>query len=127
MRPLSEIKILVVGEYREMIAIIRWMLLQFGFNDIDDANDGPSALLKLRKGAYDLVISDMIMEPMNGLGLLREVRADAALQVLPLIMLTDSPDKRDILAAIEAGVTAYILKPFTAALLRRRIDAAITT
>jgi two-component system, chemotaxis family, chemotaxis protein CheY len=127
MRPLSEIKILVVGEYREMIAIIRWMLLQFGFNDIDDANDGPSALLKLRKGAYDLVISDMIMEPMNGLGLLREVRADAALQVLPLIMLTASSDKRDILAAIEAGVTAYILKPFTAALLRRRIDAAITT
>jgi two-component system, chemotaxis family, chemotaxis protein CheY len=126
MRPISEIKILVVDDYREMIAIIRRMLLQFGFSAIDDAADGPSALAKLRQGAYDLVISDMIMTPMDGLGLLREIRADAGLRALPLIMVTASPDERDILAAIEAGVTAYILKPFTAALLRQRIDAALS-
>jgi two-component system, chemotaxis family, chemotaxis protein CheY len=126
MRPISEIKILVVDDYREMIAIIRRMLLQFGFSAIDDAADGPSALAKLRQGAYDLVISDMIMTPMDGLGLLREIRADAGLRALPLIMVTASPDERDILAAIEAGVTAYILKPFTAALLRQRIEAALS-
>ena len=125
MRPMSEIKILVVDDDREMIAIIRRMLLQFGFSDIDDAADGPSALVKLRERAYDLVISDMIMAPMDGLALLREIRADAALRAVPLIMVTASPDERDIFAAIEAGVTAYILKPFTAALLRQRIDAAL--
>ena len=122
-----ETKILVVDDYREMVTIIRRMLLQFGFKEVDDANDGPSALVRLRDGAHDLVISDMIMEPMDGLGLLREIRADAALRALPLIMVTASPDERDIIASIEAGVTSYILKPFTAALLRQRIDAALTT
>ncbi len=66
------------------------------------------------------------MEPMDGLGLLREIWADSACRALPFIMVTASPDVRDILAAMEAGVTAYILKPFTAALLRQRIDAALT-
>jgi two-component system chemotaxis response regulator CheY len=125
MRPISETKILVVDDYREMISIIRRMLLRFGFKDVDDADDSLSALVKLRDRTYDLVISDMIMEPMDGLGLLREIRADAALRALPLIMVTASPDERDIIAAIEAGVTAYILKPFTAALLRQRVDGAL--
>ena len=125
MRPKSETKILVVDDYREMIAIIRRMLLQFGFSDIDDAADGPSALIKLRDRGHDLVISDMIMQPMDGLGLLRAIRADPALRAVPLIMVTASPDERDILAAMDVGVTAYILKPFTAALLRQRIEAAL--
>ena len=125
MHPISEIKILVVDDYREMVTIIRRMLLLFGFIEIDDANDGPSALVKLRDGTYDLVISDFIMQPMDGLGLLREIRADAALRALPFIMVSASPEERDIVAAKEAGVTAYILKPFTTALLRQRMDAAL--
>ena len=126
MRPISERKILVVDDYREMITIVRRMLLGFGFKEIDDAVDGPSALVKLRAAAYDLVISDLTMQPMDGLEFLREIRDDAALRALPFIMVTASSEEGDIVAAKDAGVTAYILKPFTAGLLRQRIDAVLT-
>ena len=126
MRPISERKILVVDDYREMIAISRRMLLGFGFKEIDDAVDGPSALVKLRASPYDLVISDLTMQPMDGLEFLREIRDDAALRALPFIMVTASSEEGDIVAAKDAGVTAYILKPFTAGLLRQRIDAVLT-
>ena len=126
MRPISDIKILVVDDHREMITLIRGLLLQFGYIEIDDANDGPSALVKLRADAYDLVISDLIMQPVDGLALLREIRGDAALRSLPFVMVTASSEARHIVAAKEAGVTAYILKPFTATLLRQRIDTALT-
>ena len=127
MRPISEIKILVVDDHREMITIIRRMLLQFGFKEIDDALDGTAALVRLRADIYDLVISDLIMQPMDGLELLHEIRADAALRALPFIMATASPEEGHIVAAKESGVAAYILKPFTPAFLRQRIDAALTT
>lgn len=126
MRPISEIKTLIVDDHREMITIIRRMLLQFGFKEIDDANDGPSALVKLRANPYGLVISDFIMEPMDGLELLRTIRADRELASLPFIMVTASSEERHIVAAKEAGITAYILKPFTPAILRQRIDAVPT-
>lgn len=116
----------MVDDYREMITIVRRMLLGFGIKEIDDAVDGPSALVKLRAAAYDLVISDLTMQPMDGLEFLRQIRADAALRALPFIMVTASPEEGDIVAAKDAGVTGYILKPFTAALLRQRIDAALT-
>lgn len=125
MRPVSEIKILVVDDYREMIAIVRRMLIQFGFKDIDDASDGPSALVKLRSAAYDLVIADLMMEPMDGVELLRAIRSEQGLQSLPFIMVTAASEERYIVSAREAGVTAYILKPFTAALLKKRIDAVL--
>ena len=116
----------MVDDYREMITIIRRMLLGFGFKEIDDASDGPSALVKLRADVYDLVISDLTMQPMDGLEFLRQIRADPVLGALPFIMVTASPEEHDIVAAKDAGVTAYILKPFTAALLRQRIDIVLS-
>jgi two-component system chemotaxis response regulator CheY len=125
MGQLYEAKILVVDDYREMITIVRRMLVNFGFKDIDQANDAPSALVKLRSGLYDLVIADLIMEPMDGLELLKEVRSDPKIQSLPFIIMTAASDERQIVLAKEAGVTAYLLKPLTAAVLKKRIDAVL--
>jgi two-component system, chemotaxis family, chemotaxis protein CheY len=125
MRPTASFRVLVVDDYREMITIIRRMLLQFGFKEIDDASDGPSALVKLRSGPYDLVIADLMMEPMDGIELLRVIRSEESLQSLPFIMVTALSEERHIVSAKDAGVTAYIVKPFTAAILKKRIDAVL--
>jgi two-component system, chemotaxis family, chemotaxis protein CheY len=125
MRSTSALKVLVVDDYREMITIVRRILLQFGFKEVDDAADGPSALVKLRAGAYDLVIADLMMEPMDGLELLRAIRSKEGLQSVPFIMVTALSEEHHIVSAKEAGVTGYIVKPFTAATLRKRIDAVL--
>jgi two-component system, chemotaxis family, chemotaxis protein CheY len=125
MRPTASFRVLVVDDYREMITIIRRMLLQFGFKKIDDASDGPSALVKLRSGPYDLVIADLMMEPMDGIELLRVIRSEESLQSLPFIMVTALSEEHHIVSAKDAGVTAYIVKPFTAAILKKRIDAVL--
>jgi two-component system, chemotaxis family, chemotaxis protein CheY len=125
MRPTASFRVLVVDDYREMITIIRRMLLQFGFKEIDDASDGPSALVKLRSGPYDLVIADLMMEPMDGIELLRVIRSEESLQSLPFIMVTALSEEHHIVSARDAGVTAYIVKPFTAAILKKRIDAVL--
>jgi two-component system chemotaxis response regulator CheY len=125
MRQACAVKVLVVDDYREMITIVRRMLLQFGFKEIDDASDGPSALVKLRSGAFDLVIADLMMEPMGGIELLRVIRSEQALQSLPFIIVTALSEEHHIVSAKEAGVTAYIVKPFTAAILKKRIDAVL--
>jgi two-component system, chemotaxis family, chemotaxis protein CheY len=125
MRPTASFRVLVVDDYREMITIIRRMLLQFGFKEIDDASDGPSALVKLRSGPYDLVIADLMMEPMDGIELLRVIRSEESLQSLPFIMVTALSEEHHIVSAKDAGVTAYIVKPFTAAILKKRIDAVL--
>ena len=119
------IPILVVDDYKTMLRIIRNLLKQLGFNNIDEATDGSSALQKLRDKAYGLVISDWNMEPMTGLELLKEVRADTQLDKLPFIMVTAESKSENVVAAKQAGVSNYIVKPFNAETLKAKLEAAI--
>jgi two-component system chemotaxis response regulator CheY len=113
--------ILVVDDYKTMVRIVRNLLHQLGFEDVDDAHDGASALAKLRARRYGLVISDWAMEPMNGLELLQQVRADPQLKTLPFIMITAENRAERVAKAEQAGANGYIVKPFTAETLSDRI------
>ena len=113
--------ILVVDDYKTMVRIVRNLLNQLGFHDVEDANDGASALAKLRARRFGLVISDWAMEPMNGLELLQQVRADPDLATLPFIMITAENRAERVAKAEQAGANGYIVKPFTAETLRDRI------
>lgn len=115
--------ILVVDDYKTMIRIIRNLLKQLGFNDVDDAADGTEALQKLRSKRYGLVISDWNMEPMTGYDLLKNVRGDDRLGRTPFIMVTAESKTENVIAAKKAGVNNYIVKPFNAATLKSKIDA----
>src|SRR5205823_12117862 len=115
--------ILVVDDYNTMIRIIRNLLKQLGFDDIDDASDGSAALNKLREKKYGLVISDWNMEPMTGFELLKQVRADTDLGTTPFIMVTAESKTENVIAAKQAGVNNYIVKPFNAETLKSKIDA----
>ncbi len=115
--------ILVVDDYNTMIRIIRNLLKQLGFEDIDDASDGSAALGKLRRKKYGLVISDWNMEPMTGYELLKEVRADPSLTKTPFIMVTAESKTENVIAAKKAGVNNYIVKPFNAQTLKTKIEA----
>ena len=113
--------ILVVDDYKTMVRIVRNLLHQLGFEDVDEANDGASALAKLRARRFGLVISDWAMEPMNGLELLQQVRADPELKAMPFIMITAENRKDRVSKAEQAGANGYIVKPFTAETLKDRI------
>jgi two-component system chemotaxis response regulator CheY len=117
--------VLVVDDYSTMIRIIRNLLKQIGFENIDDASDGSEALNKMRTGGkrYGLVISDWNMEPMTGYDLLREVRADPNLATTPFIMITAESKTENVIAAKKAGVNNYIVKPFNAVTLKTKIEA----
>jgi two-component system chemotaxis response regulator CheY len=115
--------ILVVDDYSTMVRIIRNLLKQLGFENVDDAADGSSALQKLRAKKYGLVISDWNMEPMTGFDLLREVRGDPALGKTPFIMVTAESKTENVIAAKKAGVDNYIVKPFNAQTLQHKIQA----
>jgi len=115
--------VLVVDDYSTMVRIIRNLLKQLGFVEIDDANDGSAALAKMRQRQYGLVISDWNMEPMTGYDLLQQVRADEALAHTPFIMITAESKTENIIAAKRAGVSNYIVKPFNAQTLKDKIDA----
>jgi two-component system, chemotaxis family, chemotaxis protein CheY len=115
--------ILVVDDYQTMIRIIRNLLKQLGFDDVDDASDGSAALSKLKEKKYGLVISDWNMEPMTGYELLKEVRADDQLRATPFIMVTAESKTENVIAAKKAGVNNYIVKPFNAQTLKSKIDA----
>jgi len=115
--------VLVVDDYNTMIRIIRNLLKQLGFDNIDDASDGSAALNKMRSKKYGLVISDWNMEPMTGYDLLREVRADPNLATTPFIMITAESKTENVIAAKKAGVNNYIVKPFNAATLKTKIEA----
>jgi two-component system chemotaxis response regulator CheY len=117
--------VLVVDDYATMRRIITNLLNEIGFKDVEEAADGASALAKLRERAYGLVISDWNMTPMTGLDLLREVRADPALKPLPFIMVTAEGKAEKVVAAKEAGVSNYLIKPFTATTLRRKIESVL--
>ena len=117
------IPILVVDDYQTMIRIIRNLLKQLGFDDIDEATDGSAALAKLHARRYGLVISDWNMEPMTGYELLRHVRADDGLKATPFIMVTAESKTENVIAAKKAGVDNYIVKPFNAQTLKNKIEA----
>jgi len=113
--------ILIVDDYKTMLRIIRNLLKQLGFDNVDEATDGSAALQKLREGKYNLVISDWNMEPMTGIQLLKEVRADSNLKSLPFIMITAESKTENVVIAKEAGVSNYIVKPFNAATLKSKL------
>ena len=117
--------ILIVDDYKTMLRIIRNLLKQLGFNTVDEATDGSMALQKLRDKDYGLVISDWNMEPMTGIQLLREVRADSKLKNLPFIMITAESKTENVVAAKEAGVNNYIVKPFNAATLKTKLSSVL--
>jgi two-component system, chemotaxis family, chemotaxis protein CheY len=118
--------VLVVDDYNTMIRIIRNLLRQLGFADVDEANDGASALAKMRTKRYGLVISDWNMEPMSGYDLLQQVRADPGLGATPFIMVTAESKTENVIAAKKAGVNNYIVKPFNAQTLKAKIEAVFT-
>jgi two-component system chemotaxis response regulator CheY len=115
--------VLVVDVYSTMIRIIRNLLRQIGFEDIDDATDGAAALAKMQDKRYGLVISDWNMEPMTGYELLKEVRASSTLSKTPFIMVTAESKTENVIAAKKAGVSNYIVKPFNAQTLKSKIEA----
>ena len=117
--------VLVVDDYKTMLRIIRNLLKQLGFNNVDEASDGGGALQKLRQKDFGLVISDWNMEPMTGLQLLKEVRSDEKLKALPFIMVTAESKTENVVAAKEAGVSNYIVKPFNAATLKQKMSSVI--
>jgi len=117
--------ILIVDDYKTMLRIIRNLLRQIDFNNVEEATDGQAALAMLRAGNFGLVISDWNMQPMTGLQLLKEVRADARLKTLPFIMVTAESKTENVIAAKQAGVSNYIVKPFNAETLRDKIEKVL--
>ena len=115
--------ILVVDDYNTMIRIIRNLLKQLGFENVDDASDGSAALAKMQGKKYGLVISDWNMEPMTGYELLKQVRSDSSLAKTPFIMVTAESKTENVIAAKKAGVNNYIVKPFNAPTLKSKIEA----
>ena len=115
--------ILVVDDYQTMVRIIRNLLKQLGFENVDDASDGQAAITKMRGKQYGLVISDWNMEPMTGFELLQRVREEDALSATPFIMVTAESRTENVIAAKKAGVNNYIVKPFNAATLKTKIEA----
>ena len=114
--------VLIVDDYKTMLRIIRNLLKQLDFHNVEEATDGQEALAKLRAGNFGLVISDWNMQPMTGLDLLKEVRADARLKSTPFIMVTAESKTENVIAAKQAGVSNYIVKPFNAETLREKIE-----
>ena len=121
----KNMQVLVVDDYKTMLRIIGNLLKQLGFNNVDTATDGSMALQMMRRTAYGLVISDWNMEPMTGLQLLKEVRADGSLKETPFIMITAESKTENVNAAKQAGVNNYIVKPFNAATLKGKMTAVL--
>jgi two-component system, chemotaxis family, chemotaxis protein CheY len=117
--------VLVVDDYNTMRRILRNLLSQIGFTKIEEAEDGSTGLRKMREKAYGLVISDWNMAPMSGLDFLKEVRSDGSLKAVPFIMITAESKTENVVAAKAAGVSNYIVKPFNADTLKRKIEAVL--
>ncbi|BCB96450.1 two-component system response regulator [Dissulfurispira thermophila] len=117
------IKVLVVDDFPTMRRIVKNLLKQIGFENIDEAEDGAQALNKLRSGNYGLVVSDWNMPNMEGIDLLRNVRQEAEpLKNIPFLMVTAEAEKEKVIEAIKAGVDNYIVKPFTAEVLKEKLE-----
>jgi two-component system chemotaxis response regulator CheY len=121
----KNMKIMIVDDYSTMLRILRNLLRQLEFNNVDEANNGDDALQKLREGQYNLIISDWNMTPMTGLDLLKNVRADAKLKHIPFIMVTAESKTDNVIAAKQAGVSNYIVKPFNAETLKSKMASVL--
>jgi len=117
--------VLIVDDYKTMLRIIENLLKQLGFRNVQQATDGSAALKILREVPCGLVISDWNMQPMTGLQLLKEVRSDDRLKATPFIMITAESKTENVVAAKEAGVNNYIVKPFNAETLKQKISAVL--
>lgn len=118
----KNLKFLVVDDFSTMRRIVRNLLKELGFANVDEAEDGVAALNKLRNSQFDFVISDWNMPNMTGIDLLIAIRADANLKSLPVLMITAEAKKENIVAAAQAGASGYIVKPFTAAVLEEKLN-----
>ena len=115
-------KVLVVDDMSTMRRIVKNVLRQIGFSDIMEAENGQDALTKLKAGGFGLVVSDWNMPVMQGIELLRAVRADAELKTLPFLMVTAEAQKENLIEAVQAGVSNYVVKPFTAEVLQGKLE-----
>lgn len=115
-------KILVVDDFSTMRRIIKNILKQLGYSEVDEAEDGSQALMKLRAGSFDFIISDWNMPNMTGLELLQAVRSESSLKDIKFLMVTAEALQENVIAAVQAGVNNYIVKPFTAETLKEKID-----
>jgi|TARA_R110002124_G_scaffold76528_2_gene205013 two-component system chemotaxis response regulator CheY len=118
----KNMKILIVDDFSTMRRIIKNLLRDLGFNNTQEADDGSTALPMLQKGDFDFVVTDWNMPGMQGIDLLRAIRADDSLKHLPVLMVTAEAKREQIIAAAQAGVNGYVVKPFTAATLKEKLD-----
>jgi two-component system chemotaxis response regulator CheY len=119
----KNMSILIVDDYKTMLRIVRGLLNQLGFNNIDEATDGTMAWEMVKRKPYGLIISDWNMEPMSGFEFLKLVRGDEATRPVPFIMVTAESKTDNIIAAKQAGVSNYVVKPFNAQTLKQKIEA----
>jgi two-component system chemotaxis response regulator CheY len=117
-----KMKFLVVDDFSTMRRIVRNLLKELGFTNIDEAEDGAVALQKLNSGSFEFVVTDWNMPNMDGLTLLQSIRSTPTLQHLPVLMVTAEAKKENIIAAAQAGANGYIVKPFTAATLSEKLE-----
>ncbi|PSW19689.1 chemotaxis protein CheY [Photobacterium sanctipauli] len=118
----KNMKILIVDDFSTMRRIVKNLLRDLGFNNTQEADDGLTALPMLKKGGFDFVVTDWNMPGMQGIDLLKHIRADADLKHLPVLMITAEAKREQIIEAAQAGVNGYIVKPFTAATLKEKLD-----
>ncbi|MBN8542926.1 MAG: response regulator [Alphaproteobacteria bacterium] len=119
----KQMPILIVDDYKTMLRIVRGLLNQIGFSNIDEATDGTMAHTMIQQKQYGLIISDWNMEPMSGYELLKKVRTDKKTKALPFIMVTAESKTENVIAAKQAGVSNYIVKPFNAETLKGKMEA----
>ena len=118
----KDLNFLVVDDFSTMRRIVRNLLKELGYNKIEEAEDGVDALEKIRAGQIDFVVADWNMPNMDGLELLKTIRADDALKHIPVMMVTAEAKKENIMAAAQAGASGYVVKPFTAAILEEKLN-----
>jgi two-component system chemotaxis response regulator CheY len=121
----QDMKILIVDDFSTMRRIVRNLLKEIGYSNADEAEDGQAAMAKLKNGNFEFVVSDINMPNMNGFELLTQIKADAALKHLPVLMVTAEAKKEDIVTAAQAGASGYIVKPFTKATLEEKVNKII--
>ena len=121
----TSMPILIVDDYKTMLRIIRSLLRQLGFENVDEAADGSEALQKMHDKSYELIISDWHMQPMTGIELLTEIRADSEMKDTPFIMITAESKTDTVIRAKEAGVSNFIVKPFDAEILKEKLTAVL--
>ncbi len=118
----KNMKILIVDDFSTMRRIVKNLLRDLGFNNTQEADDGLTALPMLKKGGFDFVVTDWNMPGMQGIDLLKHIRVDDELKHLPVLMITAEAKREQIIEAAQAGVNGYIVKPFTAATLKEKLD-----